>query len=493
MVRLTPGPEVSVAQESVNSRMLVDMGIVDPDFFSTIMSMDQEITPFMALLDMKGFKTKGLNYGSNFLVDGGRYRTVGSNHVQFRIHNSDVRREHFSANVDGLTFVDSASSTYPGQFKRTFYVYLDSNWIGMNDIALLADGKTQLFFISDGEPVSGGVFEYKVKVDGKLNEDYVDPRIMQSGDEIMLASTKFPQDFSVGGNERHQFGGFGHAYLTLQRFKYSYSGTAAAMDRNKKVTGKWVTSNGDKSNSSFLTNADSEMMKWAGKSLEFQLLEGKGTVDTVTGKVQLTDNKNQEILSGDGVLYSGDGPIEFPIHDGWNKGTIEALLADIHSYLRPDEYGKREIAFYFHPVAYLSFMRAMASMGVTIDSNITGEGDEKIINNTYKGYSLGGLTILAHQSRYLEGRPGKVLKDGTKSNEWDAIGIPLGLTPGGARGVELIQLRPMARGKVAGIDAGGNIATEIDGSSEHVLLQQGVVSQVQPIKVGRPIHSALFV
>jgi len=484
-MRLKLGPTETVAQESISSRLLIDQGIIDPDFFPTVMSIYPELTPLMALLDFKGFKTKGVaqNVG---LMEGSKYRAVSSNHIQFRIANSDVRREHFSANADGKTFVDSASSSYPGQYGRMFYIYLDSNWIGMNDVALLADGVTQLFFVSDGEWVTGGVWEYKVKVDGSVHEEYVDPRLMVEGDEIQLATTKFPHDFSVGGNERHTFGGFGDAYLTLQRFKYSWSGTAKAMDSKRKVEGRWVQSGGDKSNMAFLPTAHEEMMKWAGKALEFQILEGKGTVNRDDKKVKLTDAKNQEILSGDGVMYAGDGPIEFPLNDGWTPKSIDALLTDINMYIRPDEMGQREIAFFMHPKSYLSFQRAAREMGVTIDSNIVGEGGEKIINNTYAGYEFGGLRMLVHSSSAYDGRPGKLLKDGTRSNEWDAIGIPLGLTSGGARGIELVQLRPMQQGMVAGIDSGfDSIATEIDGSSHHVLLQNGVISQTQVVKVGR--------
>ncbi len=486
MSRLKPGPVTTVAQESISSRLLIEMGMVDADFMPTIMGMYPEISPLTALLDSKGYKTKGLNLSTNALIDGGRYKTVSSNHIQYRKDNSDIRKEHFTVNADGVTFVDSASSTLPGQEKRSFYIYLDSNWIGSGDVALLADGNTHLYFKTDGSEVTGGAWEYKVVVDGNNYDEYVDPEIMMEGDEIVLASTKFTHDFSVGGNERHTFGGFGDAYLTLQRFKYSWSGTAAAMDKNKKVTGRFVQSGGDKKNQAFITEAQYQMMKWLSKSNEFALLQGKGTIHDVTKKVTLENDKNEPIVSGDGVLYSGDGAIEFPINDGWTKTSIDALLSDIDTYITADEEGNHEIAFFMHPKSYMSFMIAMREMGVTQDANIVGVGDNKIINNTYKGYTIGGMTILAHKWKGLDGNPGKILADGSRTNQWDAIGIPLGLTTGGARGIELVQLRGLVKGRVQGIDAGGNIATEIDGSSEHALIQNGVISQVQPIKVGRP-------
>jgi len=488
-MRLKPGPLTTVANESITSRLLIEAGVLKPDFMTSVISAFPEITPFLSLLDVKGYKTKGVSLQSNALTDGGSYIGVSSNHIQYLIRNSDIRREHFSTNSDGITFYDAvyaAATPYPGQHKRTFYIYLDSNWFGSGDVGLMADGRTQLYFVSDAEPTSGGGYEYMVKVDGKDYDEYADPELMMEGDEIVLATTKFTHDFSVGGNERHTFGGFGHCWLTLQRFKYSWSGTAKVMDAKQPVQGRWVYSGGNTKDSMFLKSAEELMLKDIAKRVEFQLLEGKGTVSDINQKVQLTNSKNQEIVSGDGVLYSGDGAIEFPLNDGWTKKSIDAFLTDVNTYVRADEQGNRELAMHMHPKGYMSFQRALRDMGVTIDSNIVGEGGEKIVNNTYAGYELGGLKLLAHQSRYVEGRPGKTLKDGTRSNEWDAICVPLGLTEGGSRGVQTVQLRGLTRGRVSGIDAGGNIATEIDGSSEHALIQVGVISQIQPIIVGRP-------
>ena len=486
-MRILPGGPVTVAQESISSKLLVDQGIIDPDFIPTIFRLFADISPLTALLDVKGYKTKGVNYDTNFLT-GGNYRTVSSNHVMYRIAEDDRRKEHFASNPSGVTYVSDSQPTYPGLRGSKFYIFLDSNWIGGNEVIKLADGKTQLYVVDQngGQEVSGGVFRYEVKINGAVDTDYVDPNLMQEGFECQLVMGQYPQDFSTGGNERYTFAGFGHSYLTLQRFKYSWSGTAAAMDKNKPVTGRWVQHGGGKDNMAFLPMAHERMMKEAAMFLEFQLLEGKTTVDYDTQKVKLTNNLNQEILAGSGVLYSGDGPIEFPINEGWNKKLIESLLADIDSFVRPDEDGARELAVFLHPTSYLNFQSAMSDMGVTADANIVGSGDDKMINNTYSGYTLGGIRLLVNRYAAYGHSPGVPLNDGTKSNEWDGVILPLGLTPSGQRGVELIQLRPMVRGKVAGIDQGGNVSNDIDGSSEHALIQNGIISQIQPIKLYRP-------
>jgi len=490
MARLIPGPKETVAMESISGRMLVDMGVIDPDFVPTIFSMFPEEANVIALLDAKGYKTKGVSYNSNFMNS--NMRTVASNHIQYRIHQSDYRKEHFRANADGVTYKDYANPTYVGLNRSEFYIYLDSNHIGGYEVILMADGKTHLYAVdkTGGKEVSGGVFEYKVKIDGNNPDEYVSTSIMQEGDEVQAGYSKYPHDFSTGGNEKYYFHGFGDAYLTLQRFKISYSGTAAAMDKNKKVSGRWVA-HGSAKDKAFITEAQENMMRQLARYQNFQLIEGKTTVDANTHKVTLTNDLGQEILSGSGMLYSGDGPIEFPINNGWNPKTVEAFLTDVDTYIRPNENGKREAAMIMHPKAYMNMMTAMRDMGVTRDNNIVGDGDDKVLNNTYAGYSFGGLSIYFHRATYMQERPGKTLKDGSRSSEWDSILMPLGLTEGGARGIELVQLRPLVEGTVAGIDKGGNVSNDVDGSTEHALIQNGIICQLQIIKTYRPISNNL--
>lgn len=490
MARLLPGPQDTVAMESISSRLLVDMGVVDPDFIPTIMSMFPEDAGLVALLDAKGYKTKGVSYSSNFMNS--KFRAVSNNHVQYRIAQSDFRRERFRANIDGVTFVDYANPTRPGWHQGEFYAYIDSNFIGGYEVALLADGTSQVYCIDKdgGKEVSGGVFEYRFKIVGNDSDEYIDPNFMQDGDEIQAAMTLYPQDFSTGGNEKHAFSGFGDAFLSLQRFKLSYSGTAEAMSKGK-VTGRWVKRSDGQGGNAFITDAQYAMFKQLARYQNFQLFEGKTTVTHDTKKVILTNDLGQEIMAGSGLLYSGDGPIEKPINK-WNQHTLEAYLADVDTYIRSNELGKREAAMFLHPKAYLEMMTTMQTMGVTRDMNIVGDGDDKVLNNTYAGYSIGGLTIYFNRSTYLQNRPGKRLKDGTYSNEYDSVLAPLGLTEGGERGIQLIQLRPLVKGTVAGINKGGEISNDIDGTSEHALIQCGIISQVQVIKTYKPVTNNLI-
>lgn len=487
-MRILPGGAKTVSNESITSRMLLDYGVKNPDFIPTIFRIPELDSPLISLLDIKGLKTSGLNYGSSFLNS--NYRTVASNHIQYKIESTDIRKEHFKAGPDGYTYQDEGTPTTPGLNKKPFYVWLDSNYIGYNDIFLLADGRTQLFVLSDGgEEESNNSYRYKVVVQGNLESEYVDPVVMSDGYEVMLAMTQHPQDFSDTGNERYTFGGFGDAYLSLQRIKYSYSGTAKAMDKNGQSSVYTVMHNGQ---TTFLEYAELEMLKIAARFTEFQILEGKTTVNFDSKKVMIHDDKGREIQGGSGVMYSNYGPIEMPMNNGWNKKFLESFFADIDPSITRGADGNRELALLMAPRASLSFQQMMTSMRLTLNQNIVGEGAEKGVVDTYKYYEMDGIKIIASRYEKFSHRPGVPLIDGSKSNEWDCVGIPIGLTAGGRNSIELVQLRPTVKGTVAGIDAGGNIANSVDGSSTHMLWQLGVISQVQPILLYRPYKGKNF-
>ena len=497
-MRLKPGIRDTVAQESINSRLLVDMGIIEPDFIPTLMSLYPEEAPFISILDTKGFKTKGINNQTNWLNDNGRVRTVASNHVQYRIANNDMRMEHFRSNSAGVTFEDFANPTKPGLNKQPFYVYLDSNWIGGSDVFTLGDRKTQLWVDNDrgGENAAGGVFRYKVKIMSDSLDDYVDPAIMADGYECQLSQTAHRQDFSEFGNERYTFGGYGDAYLSLQRIKFSYSGTAAAMDKNKKIDGRWVEFGGGKSNSAFLPYAHEQMLRFAARFADHQLLEGKGSVSQDTKKVILTDEMNREVLTGSGAMYSGDGPIEYPQSNGWTEKWLNTFMTNVSQYITMDDTGEMSAAVLLSDRSYTEFNILMTSMGVTRDSNIVGEGGKKIINNTYAGYNLAGITLYVVKSKRMSGGPGLPLNDGTMTGDYLGYMLPMGKTQSGDNGAQLIQLRPVVNGTVAGIDKGGAVGTHVsssvDGTSEHMLWQNGVIYQNQPIIIYKPYLNNLI-
>jgi len=468
-----------VAQESISSRMLMDAGMNNPDFLPTIMRLYRDSSPLNYILDLKGMKTKGLHFGTN----GGGFNTVGSNHVKYRMAETEARIEHIRANSAGVTFEDELlNNTNPGQYQSIVNIFTDTNWGGFQEIIELSDNRTQLYIIDDPEEVEDGVWKTRVKLWGKVHDAYIDPILLVDGAEFQVVTNAHEQDFSERGVEKYQFKSWGDAWLTLQRFKYSWSGTAAAILKGqKKVAGRFVVNNGEVA---FLTKAEDDMMRRAAQQLNYQYIFGKSTV-TTEGKVIVKNLKGREIMAGDGIFYSNGGPVDIP-YNGWSREFLEWFMTEIDQYILPDQDSKYEVVLMMAPRAYTSFQALMRNLGTTVDSNIVGSGADKGFIDTYSFYELGGIRLIAFKEPSMTLRPGIKLSDGSYHNDMDVIVLPLGLTSDGKNGVQLIQLRPMKEGVVAGIDEGGKIASSVDGSSKHVLFQNGIINQNKVFFLRRP-------
>jgi len=468
-----------VAQESISSRMLMDAGMNNPDFLPTIMRLYRDTSPLNYILDLKGMKTKGINFSTN----NGAFNTVGSNHVKYRIAETEARIEHIRANSSGVSFNDElGDNAHPGRYQSIVDLFTDTNWGGFQEIIELSDNRTQLFIIDDPEEVEDGVWKTRIKLWGNVKDAFIDPALLADGMEFQVVTNAHEQDFSERGVEKYQFKSWGDAWLTLQRFKYSWSGTAAAILKGqKKVSGRFVVNNGE---TAFLTKAEDDMMRRATQQLNYQYIFGKSTV-TTEGKVIVKNLKGREVMAGDGLFYSNGGPVDIPFN-GWTKAFLEWFMAEIDQYILPDQDSKYEVVLMMAPKAYASFQGLMRNLGTTVDSNIVGSGASKGFIDTYSFYELGGIRLIAFKEPSMSLRPGIKLADGSHHNDMDTIVLPLGLTSDGKNGVQLIQLRPMKEGIVAGIDEGGKIASSVDGSSKHVLFQNGIINQNKVFFLRRP-------
>jgi hypothetical protein len=470
-MRYLPGQPNDIAHESITSYSLMSHAIADPDILPTVFSLfEEDYSPITSILNAKGMKSRGLfdNMKSN------SYTVVKSNVVQYPIKNSKHRKSRV------VRFVSDAYPNQPGFQLTPFQLVLDNNWPGPKEVIELADNMTKLYVYSDQIPtevVDG--FLYNVKLITKDRERFVDPALLAAEMECSAVYTMYEQDFSETGTEKYTFDGWGRAYMTLQRLKYSYSGTAAAMGEGKK----WTMHNGQKT---YLTHAEDEMMRRAAKYHEYALVFGEGTV-SIDGEVLMKDSKGREIMSGDGILHSGDGAYEYP-YPSWSMPFLENLLSDVD--VRSGREGKKEVILVGGKQCINGFSRLMAANGFrTQNNNVVGDGSEKGVNNDYSFYEFGGVRIIAKNYRFFdaEERPSMYLPDGTKRSSHDGIILPLGLDENGNNQIELIQLRPMKTGTVSGIDKGGEMATSIDGSHKHVLFQTGVISRTKISRIFRPI------
>jgi len=485
-MRLLPGQPADIVGTSLSGYNLTAAAVTNADRLTRIYKAynDEEYSPLSAILADKGYFTKGLREGQW----DSKFRVVKSNHVMYPIASSQKRKIHFSSNENGLTFYSAAYPTKPGFRGTEFQIYLDNNWARPNEVIELNDNKTQLFIFDIDEPKEySGVWRYNVRLNTNTGDDYCNPNLLTEGSEAGVGMTQYEHDFSETGSEKYTFDGWGHAYMTLQRVKMSYSGTAAAMD---STGGKWYEFENSRGKMArgYIPKADDDMMKRALKYHEYQIINGRTTVSE-DGKVFMHDSRGREIMAGSGLLFGNDGAVERPMTGkGYTMKFIENLIEDVDIRSGKDGYKEVAICGGFKNIA--SFMNVMYQNGFkTQNNNVVGTDGKKGVNMDYQYFEFMGVRVIPIRYRWFdsEDRPHKILSDGTRKGSWDAVVCPLGFTTEGDNMVELCQLRPPKSGSMSGIDKGGEMmSTSVDGTSKHYLWQTGIISRTNIYRVFMP-------
>ena len=476
-MKLIQGRPADINGQSINSYSLVQSAVNNPDKLPLVYQLYPEKSTISAFLGLKGMYTQGLRDGTTQ----GSYKVVKSNHVQYAIKMDKRRKPVFVLGPNGTTF-EAIDMQKPGYGGIAFKIYLDSNYARPKEVIILGDSaRTQLYIYDEREPeeVEGG-YCYNVKNVENVNTSWVDPSLMIENAETAVAMTLYEQDFSETGSEKYSFDSWGDAYMSLQRVKMSWSGTAAAMGESEE----WYKHNGKVS---FITKAEKDMLARIAEYHEFQILFGKGTV-SIDGNIMLKDRRGRDVMAGDGIINQGDGAHEYPLNREWTLGQLENIMRDLD--LSRDGDGYMEVLMPCGKSSANSFYKMMRDNGfVTQNNNVEGTGADKGVIGTYGFYELDGVRIIPKSHKIFDEMPGKYLSDGSKQSSWDSIFVPTGKTEYGDNGIELVQLRPMKTGTVNGIDKGGDgMATSVDGSEKHVLIQSGVICRKKVIRAFRHIN-----
>ena len=490
-MRILPGAPADISGQSITQYSLTQAAIANPDVLPRVWQVfAEEESPLSGILAAEGLTSRGLFDG----MSSGRYRVVGSNHVIYPIKNSDERKVHtVGVFTGGKAYNCPAYPTEPGKNQSVVEIAVDSNWARPNEVFEMDDNITQFFIYDDDEPreytdssTGKTAWIYKCKLRTGELSDYADTELFTEGAEMGVVSVLYEQEFSETGSEKYTYDGWGHAYMTLQRVKMSWSGTVEHLNLDKSWY-QFQNSRGQ-SVSSYLDYAEKLMWKRAASYHEYEAIFGKGSV-TVDGDVILKNKKGREIMAGDGLVHQGEGAYEYP-YNKWTMKYLESLLRD--AYIRSGKDGKQKVALIGGWENTVGFSRLMAENGFkTMNNNVVGEGEEKGVVNDYSYYEIGGVRIIVKKYRWFDSqaRPNKYLSDGTSKGSWDGILVPLGMTDEGEKSVELIQLRPPVQGTVNGMNKGGEMATSVDGAHRHLLVQSGIISRVKIQRMFRPYKS----
>ena len=124
-------------------------------------------------------------------------------------------------------------------------------------MGLADDNKSQLYVATDTLPVmvEEGCWEYRAKVNTNNPADYIDASLLKAGMEANIMYNQY-EELSETAYEKYTFDEMAYADMTIQRLKWSISGSADQY----KAGAVWMEHNGV---NMWATKAQMDMMRRA--------------------------------------------------------------------------------------------------------------------------------------------------------------------------------------------------------------------------------------
>ena len=467
-MRLYPGTPKEFANETPTTLHLGKFLVDRPEILPSVTTLfEKDITAFSSLLARRNMIAGKIGLAGS--PASSRYRIVGNRKVMWNVQGYPERKVRIIG-LNNVGFKCDAFPTTPGKNQTVIEVYTDSNWISPRDVIELADNQTQLFNFESKVPeeVEAGVWLYRFKVQTNDPAEYVNPGLLAIGMEMSVLHNQY-EEMSETAYEKYTFDEKAYAYMTIQRLKWSVSGSADEY----KPNAVWIEHKGAKL---WADHAQVEMLKRAALYRERQLLFGKGTV-TADDKVLMRTVEGFEVMAGDGLLNQGDGAWRLPYNVLTIK-TIESILANISLY--SSTWGT-EVAVACGRQFYTNFSTLMRTVAGIDPKVVEGTGSSKGINMDYEYFQLGGIKLIPTMIPWLDNphRASLTGPDGTRNSSHNAIFVSLGDVKTSEPNIELLQLgkRGWLEGEVNGINKGGDMANSVDGRHHHILWETGVANK----------------
>ena len=277
------------------------------------------------------------------------------------------------------------------------------------------------------------------------------------------------EEMSETAYEKYTFNRKAGTNMTIQRMKWSISGTADQIAANKT----WIEHKGVKL---FTEHQDIEMLKRYAMSIENSLLWGKSTVNE-KNEIVLKDLEQKPIMIGDGLLNQGDGAFRFPYNGRVTNPFINNILKNVK--LSANNEGHIEVAALCGLRAFTQ-IQTLLQPYLTNGTAVEGEGSSKGINTTIRYAEFNGVRIIPIWYKPFDA-PGRPRQAG-KADHADTdrmVFINLGWD-NGLPNIELVALgkRGFLSGTVTGINDGdgGEISNSVDGKHKHILSEIGIVN-----------------
>jgi hypothetical protein len=460
-MRILPGAPQEFANQTPTSKHMSQYLIASPHMLAQVTTLfSKSSTAFSSLL-------AGRNMFSGKLADplnpkSGKYKIVGNRKVMWNVKGYPDRKARVIA-----AFKCDAFPNEPGRNQTWIDLYLDTNWFSPKDVLELADNQTYVH-VSDStlpQEIDAGIFHYRVKIMTNVSGDFVNPNLLAIGQEVSISHTSF-EEMSETAYEKYTFDEKAYTHMTIQRLKWSISGTADEY----RPSAIWMEHNGV---SMWADHAQIQMLERAATYREKQLLNGKSTV-TADDKVLLKTNEGFEVMAGDGILNQGDGAWRLP-YNVMSTRVIDNIMENISIY--SSSWGK-EVAVICGMQFYKGFAKLMRDQaGIDPKTVEMGGNGKKGINLDYEYYEFGGVKMIPTVVPWFDSpmRATTYGADGTRNSSHNAIFVSLGDVEINQPAIELLQLgkRGWLEGEVNGINKGGDMANSVDGKHHHILWETG--------------------
>jgi hypothetical protein len=396
---------------------LLQYALTDPQVMWQSLSLyESNFTMFSSLLARKGL-TASMLYGDMSGKSG--FRTVGNRILEHSIRPPRMFKSKVISHTGGST---------PGLNGAMFNIVTDSDKYFPNNVLQVGDSRF-LLFVQNRTNTAHNTWTYQVSLKYNKPGSYVTPALLTAGNEIGLSHTNYPEISSdsyesTSGHEWHR------NYMTIQRLKYTMSGSARATKiaiRHNGVT-TWET------------QANLEMMQEWYRINERMYLWGVANNDG-NGNCYLKDLDGKDIMAGDGLFAQGDAGLKF----GYNRLTervLNQILANMHMMANND--GMTEIAVLCGAEFHWEFNSLMkdvfaASPEVFHVTNADGQRGVATHFQYYQPLSNLRMYVIEHPSFSSPYEPTNYV-NGRNMRSRRAVFVNLGNTVGGDPNVQLVAL-----------------------------------------------------
>lgn len=439
-----------------------------PEISTNLVNLfEGNFSAFSSFLARRGFMKKGLSAD----LSTSDFKVVGNRKFMWLLKGYPFRKGTITENPTATGGVANL-----GENGTYFTLKVDADWFSPNDTLELSDRRT-ILQVMDELPIESGsnVWEYKVKLVHNEEGAFVPAALVAAGQEVGFSYTAFPE-MSETAYEKNTFPEWHTNYMTIQRMKYSISGSA-----NNTVL--WIEHNGQRL---WVAHQDVEMMQRWAYARENQLIFGRASIDA-NEKVHLSDMHGRKIIQGDGILAQGDASLKYQYNNLTVK-TLENVMANLQLLSTGD--GTTEVFVMGGQAFVWSFQQLMRDVFKYNPVPLFTGGKGMGVKVAFNSYEIGGVKLIIAWNKAFDAAWRPTDRDifGVNKESYRAIFVSLGDTIGGDPNVELVTLGAgsqdrrfvkkiitgMAAPSMSGSGRMEYASNSMDGYQVHILSETGI-------------------